>query len=490
MVPGTYKVREVAQAGWTQSYPALGYYEEVFSSSTVLTDNDFGNWAPASKAGTKFEDLDNDGAAREAGEPGLEGWTIYADINGNSTFDPTEPNDVTDANGAYLISGLTPGSYTFREVTEAGWTCTYPNPCEWAVTLDSQEADTGNDFGNFRPATKSGTKFEDLDADGAAQEAGEPGLPGWVIYVDYDDDGVLDAGEPSATTDANGDYTITGVVPGTYKVREVAQAGWTQSYPALGYYEEVFSSSTVLTDNDFGNWAPASKAGTKFEDLDNDGAAREAGEPGLEGWTIYADINGNSTFDPTEPNDVTDANGAYLISGLTPGSYTFREVGQTDWTCTYPNPCEWAVTLTSRQADTGNDFGNFKPSGAGCTPGFWQGGFGSQLWDTVNDPDWTAEGGVGTNPFIQTTLFNSYFTPVASLNGESMLDIVGIGGGSSPARKAARDVVAATLNASFGIDYGYTPQEIADMWTDAVTNNTFKALHDFLAPLNERGCTI
>ena len=376
-------------------------------------------------------------------------------------------------------------------MTQAGWTCTYPNPCEWAVTLDSREADTGNDFGNFRPATKSGTKFEDLDADGAAWEAGEPGLAGWVIYVDYDDDGVLDAGEPSATTAADGSYTITGVNPGTYKVREVAQAGWTQSFPAGGYYEEIFSSSTVLTGNDFGNWAPASKAGTKFEDLDNDGAAREAGEPGLAGWTIYADLDLDSVFDAAEPSAVTDVNGAYLISGLTPGSYTFREVTQTDWTCTYPNPCQWNVVLTSGQADTGNDFGNFKPAGAGCTPGFWQGGFGSDLWDEVGDLDWTEEDGDGTNPFIHTTLFESYFTPAASLpDGLTMLDIVGTGGGNNPARKAARDVIAAYLNASFGIDYGYTPQEIADMWTDAVTNNTFQELHLFLAPLNERGCTI
>ena len=87
---------------------------------------------------------------------------------------------------------------------------------------------TGNDFGNWKPATKSGVKFEDLDADGQPQEAGEPGLSGWTIYVDYDNDGQLDGNEPSDVTDANGAYTITGITPGTYKVREVLQNGWTQ----------------------------------------------------------------------------------------------------------------------------------------------------------------------------------------------------------------------------------------------------------------------
>ena len=49
----------------------------------------------------------------------------------------------------------------------------------------------GNDFGNWTTATKSGHKFDDLDADGF-WDAREPGLSGWTIYVDYDDSGTLD----------------------------------------------------------------------------------------------------------------------------------------------------------------------------------------------------------------------------------------------------------------------------------------------------------
>ena len=362
ITPGTWNVREVAQADWTCSFPNPCSYNETFLSGEAEIGNDFGNWEPAAKSGTKFEDLDADGSAQEAGEPGLAGWTIYVDYDDDGILDAGEPSDVTDSDGNYEITGINPGTWRVKEVAQAGWTQSYPAGGYHEEIFTSGAALTDNDFGNWEPATKSGTKFEDLDADGAAREAGEPGLAGWTIYVDYDNDSTLDAQEPSDVTDSDGNYEITGIDPGTWNVREVAQAGWTCSYPNPCVYNETFESGDALTDNDFGNWAPASKAGTKFEDLDNDGAAREAGEPGLEGWTIYADINGNSTFDPTEPNDVTDANGDYRSAASPPASYTFREVTEAGWTCTYPNPCEWAVTLDSQEADTGNDFGNFRPA--------------------------------------------------------------------------------------------------------------------------------
>ncbi|MFC2042202.1 hypothetical protein ACFLTV_01690 [Chloroflexota bacterium] len=105
----------------------------------------------------------------------------------------------------------------------------------------------------FRTTSMSGTKFKDLDADGVGREDGEPGLGGWTIFVDYDDDGNLDAGEPSDITDADGKYTLYGIASGTWKVKEVMQAGWTNSYPALGYHEEVFYTGGSLTGRNFGN---------------------------------------------------------------------------------------------------------------------------------------------------------------------------------------------------------------------------------------------
>ena len=75
-----------------------------------------------------------------------------------------------------------------------------------------------------------GTKWNDLDGD-STRDAGEPGLAGWTIYLDLNNNGQLNGGEPSRVTDGSGNYEFTGLAAGTYNVREVMQTGWTQTFP-------------------------------------------------------------------------------------------------------------------------------------------------------------------------------------------------------------------------------------------------------------------
>ena len=72
-----------------------------------------------------------------------------------------------------------------------------------------------------RRCAASGTKFHDLNGNGR-REAGEPGLPRWVIWADYDDDGIHDVGEPFGVTDSEGRYVVNDIRPpdGTYMLRE------------------------------------------------------------------------------------------------------------------------------------------------------------------------------------------------------------------------------------------------------------------------------
>ena len=87
---------------------------------TILDDD-------GSIGGVKWEDVDGDGAF-DAGEPLLEGVTIFIDLDRNGQLDISEPTVITDASGSYEFPGLPPGSYVVGEVVPSGFEQTFPRP--------------------------------------------------------------------------------------------------------------------------------------------------------------------------------------------------------------------------------------------------------------------------------------------------------------------------------------------------------------------------
>src|SRR5262249_44172380 len=104
------------------------------------------------------------------------------------------------------------------------------------------------DFGNYQPATIRGLKFLDRDGDGTRDED-EPGLEGWTIFLDQNQNGALDAGESSATTGTDGTYEFTGLTPGTYFIAEVPQEGWVQTLPGNAPLSSADESPILLGDS-------------------------------------------------------------------------------------------------------------------------------------------------------------------------------------------------------------------------------------------------
>ncbi|QDT51611.1 Calx-beta domain protein [Symmachiella dynata] len=73
-------------------------------------------------------------------------------------------------------------------------------------------------FTVFEPSTLSGIKWNDTNGDGV-QDAVEDPLAGFVVYLDINGNGVRDvADEPFTTTNAQGEYEFTNLLPGTYTV--------------------------------------------------------------------------------------------------------------------------------------------------------------------------------------------------------------------------------------------------------------------------------
>jgi hypothetical protein len=367
---GTYTVAETVPVGNVQTWPGapvLSYTFDLNRDNDLLDHLDFGNYVGASVSGTKFNDLDADGAAQEVGEGGLVGWTIYVDYDNDGSLDVSEPFAVTNGSGDYTINGVLAGTYRVREVVTGGWTNSFPATVDGfgryhELTFTSGAAFTDRDFGNWTTGQVSGLKFDDLDADGVL-DGGEPGVVGFTIFVDYDNDTLQDGGEPFAVTGVGGAYTINGVNPGTWSVREVNQVGWTNSTPVGGVHSVTVSSNANTGGWNFGNWRPATINGTKINDLNANGVIN-GGEPGLAGWTFFVDYNNNGALNGGEPSAVSGVGGGYSITGVQPGSWRVREVTQVGWTNSFPATSDIfgryvQVTPTSNGTVNGVDFANW-----------------------------------------------------------------------------------------------------------------------------------
>jgi uncharacterized delta-60 repeat protein len=83
-------------------------------------------------------------------------------------------------------------------------------------------------------ASIAGAVFNDANGNGV-RDAGEAGLGGRTVWIDLDNDKIVDSNETTTTTDASGNYKLSNLAAGTYKVRQLLPGGWAQTTPANGY---------------------------------------------------------------------------------------------------------------------------------------------------------------------------------------------------------------------------------------------------------------
>ena len=246
------------------------------------------------------------------------------------------------------------------------------SPPGCSVTVTSSDTFSGNTFGNWHQGTVTGLKFNDANANGT-QNGGDVGLSDWHIRV-FNAGGAQVGAD--VVTDVDGTFSVN-LDPGTYRICEVLEAGWSQSAPAnslcqgllgvaAGGYSVTVTSSDTFSGNNFGNWTTGSVGGLKWEDVNANGT-RNAGDDPLAGWTIRAyNAQGGVAGSTTTAGD-----GTYTFT-LNPGTYTICEVNQAGWHQSSPSntlcqglagdvaPGGYSVTVTSLGSITGRDFGNWQ----------------------------------------------------------------------------------------------------------------------------------
>jgi hypothetical protein len=353
--PGTYTFRVELPSGYIQSVPGGdGSFTRTLTAGLISLGNAVGGYSTGRVGGSLFNDTSGNGI-RDGAEPLLTGRTVYVDLDKDGNLDAGEPTSGTP-NGTYSFD-LYPGTYQIRQVLPEGWDQTAPadnQPHEvtvrsgfgWILAFGSRE------LGRI-----AGVVFNDNNANRAFDTDEFPLSPGVFVYLDANDNGQRDAGEPQAQTNtSNGSYVIH-APQGTYTLRVERPAGWVNTNPLQEAISiPVPGYNGVLNVGPISLHRAVTISGVVFNDDDGDGL-RDQIDALVAGRTVYADYDLDGALDPDEPSTLSTANG-YTLTGVRAGTWTVRQVLPEGWLQTRPAAgAGISVTLTPAGSTTGRDFG-------------------------------------------------------------------------------------------------------------------------------------
>ena len=413
-------------------------------------------------------------------------------------------SQTTDGGGNFSFEILTPATYNVR-VDAAGipanFTQVYDidgleSPHE-AMIFSNNDSITAVDFGYQGPGSISGSLWEDENGDGVRD--GEPGFPNVAMFLEELVNGNLVLAQ-TATTDASGNYTFSGLLAGTYTVR-IDEAAIPQTYTQTFSFGSTIpvpeaglsiGTGEDFTGVDFGYQGPGSISGFLWKD-ENGNSVRD-GEPGWPSVNVFLEryINGNFVYVMAA---TTNASGSFTFGGLLGGTYQVvvdeAAIPQT-YTQTFgfgsspPEP-QAAVLINTGENVTGVDFGY---QGPGSISGsLWKDENGNGVrdgesgWPSINI--FLEQFVNGNLTLIQTATTNSLgnytFDDLLAGTYNVVIDEAAIpqaytqtfGFGSNPPEPQAA-VVIATGEDFGGVDFGYQgPGSISGtLWEDENGNGT------------------
>jgi hypothetical protein len=386
-----------------------------------------------------WHDLDRDGT-QDDGEPGVDGVRVNLR---NPLTDAVLATTVTAVNGSYQFTGVGAGNYRVQideSTLPAGFAPTFSNsgaadgdsngsPAD--VTLASGTAtDHTIDFGYLTPCTGSIGDFLWYDRNrNGIQDAGEAGIDGVTINL-VDQFGTVLA---TTSTGANGSYAFTGLCANIYKVEVVSSTlpeGFTATAVNVPGSDPDKDSNpnpskvTLETDGsaepaiDFGFLAPCmGRIGNFVWHDENQNGIQDSGEGGFADVTVNLRHAGDNAVLQTE---ITEADGAYLFSGLCPGDYLVEVVPSTGTSASPTqqgsdrnkdsNPNSFPATLPwDDSADLSIDFGLY------CT-----GIIGDRVWVDANAngvQDAGEPGIAGVTVMLTNILLGEVRTTTTDANG-------------------------------------------------------------------------
>ncbi|MBQ8159360.1 MAG: carboxypeptidase regulatory-like domain-containing protein [Clostridia bacterium] len=349
--PGSYRFRVTLPDGFifTKKATAGGKARSIFTDETksvtaktldlndpkVVEDQNIGVYTKSEIRGTAFLDENANGILDE-GERPYEGVKLSVYRQGtNIELD----NATTGSDGTYAFSSLRPGTYRVKATLPAGTAfftqvSTKDDGNRFRAVNGRRDSNAENievaisesvtvNAGAVVPSTIFGTVYLDDDFSGSMSGA-EKGRGNITLQLLSSSGTVVD----TVRTNAKGQYTFEGVLPGTYVMTANAPEGYAFTTPGSGNVMisrgngngttepiEVRIAS-VLQSMDVGLVVPGIVEGVMFADM-NDNGRQDAGEGGLEGTVVnLVSDAGDIAYTQTIHESST-----YRFDAVLPGTY-------------------------------------------------------------------------------------------------------------------------------------------------------------------------
>ena len=356
------KVKPATEGSTITNTATLGKFDQIDSNPDNNKDSATFK-VGGTLSGTIYNDADAWWSFNDGDKP-FEGVTVrLLDADGNPVKDSSgaDITTKTDADGKYTFTRLPLGSYKVEvvpgeakvdgtDVNLADYKQTYgygsstsrsqvgqgklvtPAPIE--LTAGAPNA-TKIDFAFVKPVSLGNFVWFDANKDGI-QDADEVGVAGVTVTLDgqLDMDVVVDADGnlvKPLTTDANGKYVFTNLLPSDYGVTFTIPAGYSETVRTAGDDRSVDSDGAQTwlrlkqgQDDmtvDLGLIADGTIGDTLFWDVDNNGGSEPSGaDKPLAGVTVKLTYTTPAGVEKTLTT-VTDENGKYSFKDLAPGDY-------------------------------------------------------------------------------------------------------------------------------------------------------------------------